>query len=70
MKVALNTIKPRQTKIHHIFSIGDDDHEKQNRRKNLLGKKTDGKKGQKDIKGYIMFDEDDSDESLVTEDVK
>lgn len=49
---------------------GDDDHDKQNRRKNLLGKKTDGKKGQKDIKGYIMFDEDDSDESLVTEDVK
>ncbi|XP_076082057.1 uncharacterized protein LOC143052833 isoform X3 [Mytilus galloprovincialis] len=49
---------------------GDDDHDKQNRRKNLLGKKTDGKKGQKD-KGYVMFDEDDSDESLVTsEDVK
>lgn len=59
------------TKLYwKTFFTGDDDHDKQNRRKNLLGKKTDGKKGQKD-KGYVMFDEDDSDESLVTsEDVK
>ncbi|XP_021358685.1 ralA-binding protein 1-like [Mizuhopecten yessoensis] len=48
---------------------GDDDHEKKSRRTDLLlGKKRESKKGQG---RYVMFDEEDSDESsIVSEDIK
>lgn len=50
----------------------EEDHERQSKKKDLilLGKKKEGKKEKKD-RGYVMFDEEDSDESLVvSEDIK
>ncbi|KAK3094980.1 hypothetical protein FSP39_008678 [Pinctada imbricata] len=49
---------------------GEDDLDKQSKKKDLTGKKKDLKKGQKE-QGYVKFDEEDSDNSMApNEDIK